>query len=255
MPNATCRKDIGCLSIVESIANADVDSTANNSFEKNDIVTTNTTTTKRTKISKPEGTTKSKNVPQKTNVTTILSIPKLTRKQVKTMNNTNSHLVQNHKITRIVFVKSHKTGSTTLASIFQRFGLVQKLLFALPKSKHIFSTTKLFSRKFVLPKPTSLAKRSFDILTNHAVYNRKEMDAVVPDAKYIAIVRDPVFQFESAFGYFEWANGMGLSNHLNPLETFMKDPLYYYTHKKYAGKRPRAKTASSTILGFSQNHI
>ena len=157
------------------------------------------------------------------------------------------HSIENNNctapITKIVFIKSHKTGSTTVASIFQRFGYKHDLLFALPLThSHIFSTKDLFSRKSVVPMPPSLLKdnRRYDILTNHAVYNRKEMDAVVPNAKYIAIVRDPVYQFESAFGYFEWANkGMGLGQHPNPFEAFMMDPLYYYTTKNY-----RWKTAS-----------
>ena len=143
-------------------------------------------------------------------------------------------------ITKMVFIKSHKTGSTTMASIFQRYGYRHDLLFVLPKRSHIFSALNLFTREMVLPKPKMLTNRSFDILTNHAVYNRKEMDAVVPNAKYITIVRDPVYQFESAFGYFEWANkGMGLGQHPNPFEAFMMDPLYYYTTKNY-----RWKTAS-----------
>ena len=136
-------------------------------------------------------------------------------------------------ITTVVFIKSYKTGSTTLASIFQRFGYRHKLLFALPKRGHIFSTPSLFTRRLVQPKPKHLTNRSYDILTNHAVYNRKEMEAVVPNAKYIAIARDPVYQFESAFGYFELAKVMGLENYSHPFDTFMKDPLYYYTNTRY----------------------
>ena len=139
-------------------------------------------------------------------------------------------------VTKIVFIKSHKTGSSTLASIFQRFGYRHKLLFALPKSSHIFSELRPFSRNFVRQKPKCLANHSYDILTNHAVYSRREMDAVVPNAKYISIARDPVYQFESAFGYFEWAKDMGLSNHSNPLESFMEKPSYYCTTKNYQRK-------------------
>ena len=174
-------------------------------------------------------TTSKSNNPQQKNVTTKLE-------QTNQYTETNC----SRPVTKIVFIKSHKTGSSTLASIFQRFGYRHELLFALPKSNHIFSEIKPFSRHFVQQKPKSLASSSYDILTNHAVYNRKEMDAVVPNAKYISIARDPVYQFESAFGYFEWAKGMGLSKHSNPLEAFMEKPLYYYTTKKY-----RTKSASN----------
>ncbi|XP_072022693.1 galactosylceramide sulfotransferase-like isoform X1 [Amphiura filiformis] len=54
------------------------------------------------------------------------------------------------------------------------------------------------------------------------------MEAVVPHAKFVTIIRDPVGQFESAFGYFEMASNLGISKKPDPLAVFLKHPANYY---------------------------
>ncbi|XP_072025683.1 uncharacterized protein [Amphiura filiformis] len=156
-------------------------------------------------------------------------------------------------ITKIVFLKTHKTGSTTMASIFERFGYRRNLMFALPRSKHYFSFSSFFSRKGVVPLPQVLAisHPHFDILDNHAVYYRPEMEKTVPNATYITILRDPVTQLESSFGYFEMAKGMGISKHPNPLEMFMQNPHSYYDNDtiKY-NMKARSRNGQLYDLGF-----
>ncbi|XP_072025270.1 galactose-3-O-sulfotransferase 2-like [Amphiura filiformis] len=154
-------------------------------------------------------------------------------------------------ITKIVYIKTHKTGSTTLASIFQRFGYHRNLLFALPKRNHLFHDVKLFSRKFITPWPAKFAKSHphYDMLVNHALYNRPELEKVIPNATYVTILRDPVSQLESAFGYFEMAKGMGLSKKQEPFEIFMNNPLHYYTRKDY-NMKTRSRNGQLFDLGF-----
>ncbi|XP_072027109.1 galactose-3-O-sulfotransferase 2-like isoform X2 [Amphiura filiformis] len=154
-------------------------------------------------------------------------------------------------ITKIVYIKTHKTGSTTVASIFQRFGYHRNLSFALPKTSHIFNNNNLFSRKFITPWPAKFAKSHphYDMLVNHAIYNRPELDRVIPNATYVTILRDPVPQLESAFGYFEMAKGMGLSKKQEPFEIFMNNPLHYYTTKDY-NMKTRSRNGQLFDLGF-----
>ena len=45
-------------------------------------------------------------------------------------------------IKKIIFAKTHKTGSTTLQNIFHRFGEENSLLFVLPKSGHHYFSLK-----------------------------------------------------------------------------------------------------------------
>ena len=75
---------------------------------------------------------------------------------------------------------------------------------------------------------TFVDQNKFDMLTNHARFNRKEMEVVVPGAKFVTIIRDPVAQFESAFGYFEMAKSLGLAEKKDPLAVFLDNPQKYY---------------------------
>ncbi|PIK56193.1 putative galactosylceramide sulfotransferase isoform X2 [Apostichopus japonicus] len=134
-------------------------------------------------------------------------------------------------IQRIVFVKTHKTASTTMASVFERYGYYRNLTFAIGRS-HVLSFQYKFSRGNLMKFPKMKGK-PFDILTNHARYSRGEMDAVVPNATFITILRNPEDQVESAFGYFEMYSGMKIGHEPNPLKTFMDDPMKYYKEHKY----------------------
>ncbi|XP_072016905.1 uncharacterized protein [Amphiura filiformis] len=152
--------------------------------------------------------------------------------------------------TSIVFIKTHKTGSSTAVSIFQRFGHHRNLLFALPRRNHVFQK-QLFSRRFIQPWPVEFAKSHpyYDMLVNHAIYYRPELDRTVPNASYVTILRDPVSQLESAFGYFEMAKGMHLSKERNAFEIFINNPLHYYTTKKY-NMKSGSKNGQLFDLGF-----
>ncbi|XP_077866889.1 galactosylceramide sulfotransferase-like [Saccoglossus kowalevskii] len=91
---------------------------------------------------------------------------------------------------------------------------------AVPKNEHIFSRTNLFDHSMVW-KIGSIS--SFDMLTNHARYNRPELDALIPNATYITILRHPVKQFESAFAYFNWGKHI---HSKDPITTFVNHDKY-----------------------------
>ena len=64
-----------------------------------------------------------------------------------------------------------------------------------------------------------------NILCNHARYNKKVMNALMPnDTLYITILRDPVTQFESTFSYMTLDKILGMDNSSDPLEKFFVDP-------------------------------
>ena len=44
--------------------------------------------------------------------------------------------------TKIIYLKTHKTGSTTLQNIFYRFGFKKKLMFLLPKASHFLGKVR-----------------------------------------------------------------------------------------------------------------
>ena len=131
---------------------------------------------------------------------------------------------------KLVFIKTHKTGSTTIATILERYGYRHNLTFAIPWVSHIFHKSKLLNRNMVMAFSD---QNKFDMLTNHARFNRKEMEVVVPGATFVTIIRDPVTQFESAFGYYEMAKSLGLAKEKGPLAEFVDDPQQYFRKKFY----------------------
>lgn len=70
----------------------------------------------------------------------------------------------------IVLLKTHKTGSSTLQNILYRYGDRNNLTFALPSGDNYFGTPYLFKESFVMQFPNIT---HFNILANHARYNRK----------------------------------------------------------------------------------
>ena len=72
------------------------------------------------------------------------------------------------------------------------------------------------------------SENTYDMLVNHARYNRKEMDTVVPNATFISIIRNPVNQFESEYGYYEYEKQMKVS-----LSAFLNNPQKYYSKRGF----------------------
>lgn len=105
----------------------------------------------------------------------------------------------------VVFVKVHKTGSTTAWGIFARFAHNNGLNMVLPKRESGIQFNYLSSRNIklsetILPPPRG---ETYNILCNHALYNKEQFDKLMPpDTVRIGIVRDPVSVVKSAFFYF-----------------------------------------------------
>lgn len=136
---------------------------------------------------------------------------------------------------RIVFLKTHRTAGSTVASLFKRYGYNHKLFFALPKNlqaKDFLQTVK-FHRSFIFEYPW-VPQQKYNILASHARYERTEMEFVVPKATFITILRKPEDQFESMFGFHNIAEDLDLQNTSNPLEKFVDGiKAYYKTEMKF----------------------
>ena len=134
----------------------------------------------------------------------------------------------------LVFIKTHKTGSTTLTHIINRFGYTRNLSFALnraePYAGHVghHSVTPEIRRRF-LPhlghelgtsgsaNSSSLstnASVTYDVLNIHLRHNKAGIDAFMAQpTRYVTILRDPGYQVESAFAHF------GLRTSLLPIDS------------------------------------
>lgn len=106
----------------------------------------------------------------------------------------------------VLFLKTHKTGGSTVTNILNRFGDKRNLVFALPSppNHYKFGWTKPFDASYVDRK--LIPQSHPDILCNHARFNEKQMKAVMPaDTAFITILRDPLANFPSVFEYMDVA--------------------------------------------------
>ncbi|KAI4896543.1 hypothetical protein NFI96_020269, partial [Prochilodus magdalenae] len=100
----------------------------------------------------------------------------------------------------IMFLKTHKTASSTILNILFRFGEKHRLKFAFPSSRNDFFYPSPFHRSQVKDYSPGVC---FNIMCNHMRFNEAEVAKVLPaDTSYITILRDPAELFESSFHYF-----------------------------------------------------
>ncbi|XP_077097746.1 galactosylceramide sulfotransferase [Siphateles boraxobius] len=127
----------------------------------------------------------------------------------------------------IMFMKTHKTASSTFLNILFRFGEKHHLKFAFPNSRNDFFYPSPFHHSQVKDYRPGMC---FNIICNHMRFNAAEVAKVLPaDTSYITILRDPADLAESSFHYFgrivplTWK----LSGDDN-LRQFLTDPTLYY---------------------------
>ena len=148
-------------------------------------------------------------------------------RQQEAVANTNSRETRTHQpgnpkcspIQHVLFLKTHKTGSTTIANIFFRYGDSRNLTFVLGNDT-LIGWPRRFQVSFSLP----LERLQPNFLSSHTRYNPKPMNSLFPKAiaKYVTILRNPVDQFESAFNYMGLGDVYGFgTDPTKALETFL----------------------------------
>ncbi|XP_043953261.1 galactose-3-O-sulfotransferase 3 [Gambusia affinis] len=139
-----------------------------------------------------------------------------------------SHLSPGSKLkhTNIVFLKTHKTASTTMQNILFRFAELNNLMVGLPVQAcgHQFCYPHPFSSHFIHQHTLRP-----NVITNHMRFNKTALQRLMPnDTVYITILREPASMFESLFTYY---NRHCMSFRRVPngsLEAFLAEPTRYY---------------------------
>ncbi|XP_056677472.1 galactosylceramide sulfotransferase-like [Monodelphis domestica] len=132
----------------------------------------------------------------------------------------------------IVFMKTHKTASSTLLNILFRLGQKHHLKFAFPSGYNDFNYPTFFRRTLVHNYQPG---DCFNIICNHMRFFYSEVHSLVaPNTTFITVLRDPAHLFESSFHYFgmvvpfTWK----LTGH-NKLAKFLQNPTQYYNPQGY----------------------
>ena len=136
-------------------------------------------------------------------------------------------------VNNILFLKTHKTGSSTVTNILNRYGDSRDLMFAVPSVRvtYSFFWPRLFQLRFA-----QAFGRSPNILCNHARYNKVPMNWLFPKetTRYITMLREPTQHFESVFNFFHLGKRfLALPTHnvsTPPLETFLQNAASHLEH-------------------------
>lgn len=132
----------------------------------------------------------------------------------------------------IMFMKTHKTASSTVLNILFRFGEKHKLKFAFPDGRNDF----FYPSPFLCSQVKDyMPGDCYNIVCNHMRFHRQEVAKLLPpDAVYITILRDPVDLFESSFHYYRRAVPFTWQiSGDNKLAEFLDNPLAFYSAEAF----------------------
>ncbi|XP_022619207.1 galactose-3-O-sulfotransferase 2-like [Seriola dumerili] len=109
-----------------------------------------------------------------------------------------------HPKSHIVFLKTHKTASSTILNVLYRYGESRNLTFALPVNKHSQLFYPFFFASHFVEGVSSRRVKEFNIMCNHMRFRKSEVVKVMPDDTfYFSILRHPVSMMESIFIYYK----------------------------------------------------
>lgn len=132
-------------------------------------------------------------------------------------------------VKKIIFLKTHKTGSSTMANIFFRYGDSRNLTFVLGAG-----TLLGWPNKFHITFPLRLFGKAPDILCSHARFNKKPMNWLFSKetSKYVTIVRNPVDNFESVFNFAHLGNYFGFGDKPDSLQRLLTKGIQFNQTRK-----------------------
>ncbi|XP_008576974.1 PREDICTED: galactose-3-O-sulfotransferase 2 [Galeopterus variegatus] len=158
-------------------------------------------------------------------------------------------------VTNIMFLKTHKTASSTVLNILYRFAETHNLSVALPAGPHfhlgypgLFQAYHVEGVKQGGPGP----QRRFNVMCNHLRFNLPEVQKVMPrDTFYFSILRDPAFQLESSFAYYK--HHAPAFRGASSLDAFLASPWSYYANASRSDGDAYARNGMWFDLGFDPN--
>lgn len=163
-----------------------------------------------------------------------------------------------------VFIKTHKSGSTTMIASLQRFAYVNNLYMVVPSMDHNIQLGWPYRfvplNNIVMPP----VGKKFTALVNHVVYNRTVMDQIMdPQTVYITVVRDAKAHLLSAYNYFGLNEGYRIGQNPEAYEKFLNDTKRYDDVPEYMRRlmldtthiKTFTRNLQSADLGLEHKHF
>lgn len=109
----------------------------------------------------------------------------------------------------IVYLKAHKTGSSSVQNMLMRYGVSHNLLVAVPHQYNYFGHPEPFRTRMV---PPLLPSFHYSIFAHHTRFNYYELKKLMPpDSKFVTTLREPASLFESLYAYYYLTSGYNLT--------------------------------------------
>ncbi|XP_069721344.1 galactose-3-O-sulfotransferase 2-like isoform X2 [Phaenicophaeus curvirostris] len=157
-----------------------------------------------------------------------------------------------HAKTNVMFLKTHKTASSTVLNIMFRFAERYNLTVALPADQlfHL-GYPETFRAHFV--EEFEVIGQNYNIMCNHLRFNPSEVRKVMAaDTFYFSILRNPIPLMESSYVYYRSdAPAFRLSKDVNE---YLLSPLKYY-HHRYHQQNIYARNIMWFDFGYNNNAV
>ncbi|XP_009883701.1 PREDICTED: galactose-3-O-sulfotransferase 2 [Charadrius vociferus] len=140
-------------------------------------------------------------------------------------------LLHCHAKTNVMFLKTHKTASSTILNIMFRFAERYDLTVALPADQLVhLGYPETFVAQFVEGFQT--IGQNYNIMSNHLRFNRSEVQKVMAvNTFYFSILRNPISLLESSYVYYkEDVPAFKTSKDVNE---YLASPTKYYRPENY----------------------
>ncbi|XP_065659919.1 galactose-3-O-sulfotransferase 3 isoform X2 [Hydra vulgaris] len=141
-------------------------------------------------------------------------------------------------VDNVIFLKTHKTGSTTIANVMYRYSKSNRLKVALPGCDHRFCFPYKFTENFLYNHKVN---DTYNMLFHHAVFHKQNMIKILDkgNTKIVTILREPYSQFDSAAQYLNFRINYKLSGESPVLDELFKmsdeDLTAYIKSQKFDG--------------------
>jgi len=163
-------------------------------------------------------------------------------------------------ISHIYYLKTHKTGSSTIGTMLLKYGII--------RNRTIVLDPDLADMQWPAPlnlnEVSSLVnKDSAKIFSSHIRFNKGPVNTIFPKpkAKYITILRNPLDRFKSAWLFFGYKRRIGIPSAEGPLNKFLRSPNALEEIKKRLLKIDKYKIynhiSNSNLfdMGFEQENL
>ena len=194
--------------------------------------------------------------------------------EVETTTAAVNYLEKCQKTEKIVFLKTHKTGSETMAGIFRKYALMNNVSTVLSSrtgghlyghgKKHNMYPYDPLTKELVPILGIDYPGAHYELLANHMTYNKKFIDEWFDPAKTkkLTILRNPVSLLVSSWKYYysifkhpTWPKKKSTQEQAQQLYDLLSNPLEFFDEAKRMDKAQYRHILRTQVASFGYDEV